>query len=89
MLNCGDTPRGSWSSLDLRQSQHDPLLPHLLDRVYPDTVEQINEQKRLEDRQVIICKTQKITYQLQATNYQFKKLKNTFFKLNYLTLQLK
>lgn len=46
-----DTPRGSWASLDLRHSQHDPLLPGLLDRVCPETVDQLNEQKRLEDRQ--------------------------------------
>lgn len=47
-----DTPRGSWASLDLRHSQHDPLLPNLLDRVNPETVDQVNEQKRSEDRQV-------------------------------------
>lgn len=52
LSNCGDTPRGSWASLDLRHSQHDPLLPSLLDRVCPETIDQMNEQKRLEDRQV-------------------------------------
>ncbi|KAF7997149.1 hypothetical protein HCN44_005426 [Aphidius gifuensis] len=46
-----DTPRGSWASLDLRHSQHDPLLPGLLDRVCPETIDQMNEQKRCEDRQ--------------------------------------
>lgn len=40
--------------MDLRHSQHDPLLPTLLDRVCPETIDQINEQKRSEDRQVII-----------------------------------
>ncbi|KAG7203876.1 hypothetical protein KM043_017930 [Ampulex compressa] len=50
----GDTPRGSWASLDLRHSQHDPLLPNLLDRVCPETADQMNEQKRLEDRQEAI-----------------------------------
>lgn len=52
LSNCGDTPRGSWASLDLRHSQHDPLLPSLLDRVCPETIDQMNEQKRSEDRQV-------------------------------------
>ncbi|XP_061934172.1 dedicator of cytokinesis protein 7 isoform X2 [Apis cerana] len=51
LSNCGDTPRGSWASLDLRHSQHDPLLPSLLDRVCPETIDQMNEQKRSEDRQ--------------------------------------
>ncbi|XP_058798618.1 dedicator of cytokinesis protein 7 [Phymastichus coffea] len=46
-----ETPRGSWASLDLRHSQHDPLLPNLLDRVCPETIDQVNEQKRSEDRQ--------------------------------------
>ncbi|XP_014207564.1 dedicator of cytokinesis protein 7 [Copidosoma floridanum] len=46
-----ETPRGSWASLDLRHSQHDPLLPSILDRVSPETLDQINEQKRSEDRQ--------------------------------------
>lgn len=52
LSNSGDTPRGSWASLDLRHSQHDPLLPSLLDRVCLETIDQMNEQKRLEDRQV-------------------------------------
>jgi len=55
LSNCGDTPRGSWASLDLRHSQHDPLLPSLLDRVCLETIDQMNEQKRLEDRQVNNC----------------------------------
>lgn len=38
--------------MDLRHSQHDPLLPSLLDRVCPETIDQMNEQKRSEDRQV-------------------------------------
>ncbi|XP_011297900.1 dedicator of cytokinesis protein 7 [Fopius arisanus] len=50
-LSCAETPRGSWASLDLRHSQHDPLLPGILDRVCPETVDQVNEQKRCEDRQ--------------------------------------
>lgn len=49
--NSTDTTRGSWASLDLRHSQHDPLLPGLLDRVCPEIIDQLNEQKRLEDRQ--------------------------------------
>ncbi|XP_008560858.1 dedicator of cytokinesis protein 7 [Microplitis demolitor] len=51
LSNSLDTPRGSWASLDLRHSQHDPLLPGLLDRVSPETIDQINQQKRSEDRQ--------------------------------------
>ncbi|KAL7303214.1 hypothetical protein TKK_0004415 [Trichogramma kaykai] len=53
LSQCGsqDTPRGSWASLDLRHSQHDPLLPGVLDRVTPEKLDQINEQKRLDDRQ--------------------------------------
>lgn len=50
--NCGSTPRGSWASLDLRHSQHDPLFPNILERICPEIVDQLNEQKRLEDRQV-------------------------------------
>lgn len=49
--NCGSTPRGSWASLDLRHSQHDPLFPNILERICPEIVDQLNEQKRLEDRQ--------------------------------------
>ncbi|KAK0179557.1 hypothetical protein PV327_005299 [Microctonus hyperodae] len=49
--NSIDTTRGSWASLDLRHSQHDPLLPGLLDRVCPEIIDQLNEQKRSEDRQ--------------------------------------
>lgn len=52
LSSSGETPRGSWASLDLRHSQHDPLLPSLLDRVCLETIDQMNEQKRLEDRQV-------------------------------------
>lgn len=54
LSSSADTPRGSWASLDLRHSQHDPLLPGLLDRVCPETIDLNNEQKRSEDRQVNI-----------------------------------
>ncbi|KAL1374744.1 hypothetical protein pipiens_004834 [Culex pipiens pipiens] len=50
---CTDTltPRGSWASFDLRSSVNDPLIPGLLDRVAPETIDQSNESKRLEERQ--------------------------------------
>lgn len=46
------TPRGSWASFDLRSSVHDPLLPGLLERQSAETIDQVNESKRHEDRQV-------------------------------------
>ncbi|XP_042203401.1 dedicator of cytokinesis protein 7-like isoform X8 [Homarus americanus] len=48
-----DTPRGSWASsvFDLRNSVADPLLPSLLSRVPLDTVDNNNQQARLENRQ--------------------------------------
>lgn len=45
------TPRGSWASFDLRSSVHDPLLPGLLERQYSETIDQMNEGKRSEERQ--------------------------------------
>ncbi|XP_069184983.1 dedicator of cytokinesis protein 7 isoform X8 [Procambarus clarkii] len=48
-----DTPRGSWASsvFDLRNSVADPLLPSLLSRIPLDTVDNNNQQARLENRQ--------------------------------------
>ncbi|KAK7862685.1 hypothetical protein R5R35_000927 [Gryllus longicercus] len=46
-----DTPRGSWASFDLRNSVSDMLIPSLLERVPPETIDQLNEARRLEDRQ--------------------------------------
>ncbi|XP_068201997.1 dedicator of cytokinesis protein 7 isoform X2 [Palaemon carinicauda] len=48
-----DTPRGSWASseFDLRNSMADSLLPSLLSRIPPDTVDSNNQQSRLENRQ--------------------------------------
>jgi dedicator of cytokinesis protein 6/7/8 len=45
------TPRGSWASFDLRSSVNDPLIPGLLDRVQPETIDQANEHRRMEERQ--------------------------------------
>ncbi|XP_053694976.1 dedicator of cytokinesis protein 7 [Sabethes cyaneus] len=50
---CTDTltPRGSWASFDLRSSVNDPLIPGLLERSAPETIDQSNECRRLEERQ--------------------------------------
>jgi hypothetical protein len=47
-----DTPRGSWASFDLRNSVSDQLIPSLLERVAPETIDQLNEVRRQEERQV-------------------------------------
>lgn len=44
------TPRGSWASFDLRNSQPDAPVAGLLDVVNPDTVDSLNELKRSEKR---------------------------------------
>lgn len=49
-----DTPRGSWASFDLRNSVSDPLIPSLLERVPPETIDQLNEVRRQEERQVCL-----------------------------------
>lgn len=51
--SCTDTltPRNSWASFDLRNSVGDPLIPELLERTPPDTVDQLNESRRQEERQ--------------------------------------
>lgn len=51
--SCTDTltPRGSWASFDLRSSVNDPLLPGLLDRQAPETIDVANERRRAEERQ--------------------------------------
>ncbi|XP_066997234.1 dedicator of cytokinesis protein 7 [Anabrus simplex] len=46
-----DTPRGSWASFDLRNSVSDMLIPSLLERIPPETIDQLNEARRLEERQ--------------------------------------
>lgn len=53
MSSCTDTltPRGSWASFDLRNSVNDPLLPGLLDRVPVETIDQLNEKRRADERQ--------------------------------------
>lgn len=56
------TPRGSWASFDLRSSVNDPLIPGLLDRVPAETIDQLNDKRRAEDRQdSIFTLTQEIT----------------------------
>ncbi|KAH8283104.1 hypothetical protein KR054_012188, partial [Drosophila jambulina] len=54
--SCTDTltPRGSWASFDLRRSVNDPLIPNLLDNVPPEQIDQTNEARRQEDRQVAL-----------------------------------
>lgn len=49
----GDTPRGSWTSsvFDLRNSQSDPLIRSLLDRIPVDQIDKVNENNRHEARQ--------------------------------------
>ena len=48
-----DTPRGSWASsiFDLRNSQSDPMLPNLLERINPDEMDQYNLAQRHLSRQ--------------------------------------
>ncbi|XP_075219096.1 dedicator of cytokinesis [Lycorma delicatula] len=46
-----DVPRGSWASFDLLNCVSDPLMPPLLERIPPDTIDQINQAKRQQDRQ--------------------------------------
>ncbi|KAJ9574920.1 hypothetical protein L9F63_007939, partial [Diploptera punctata] len=46
-----DTPRGSWASFDLRNSVSDPPIPSLLERVPPETIDQLNEVRRQDERQ--------------------------------------
>ncbi|CAG2058194.1 unnamed protein product [Timema podura] len=50
-IQSADTPRGSWASFDLRNSVNDQLILALLERVPPETVDQLNEVRRLEQRQ--------------------------------------
>ena len=48
-----DTPRNSWASsiFDLKNSQADNLLTHLLDRAQPEDVDFHNEEQRMLNRQ--------------------------------------
>lgn len=52
-LSC-DTYRSSWASFDLLNSVNDPLMLPLLNNMSHSTVDQMNERKRREGRQVII-----------------------------------
>lgn len=47
-----DTPRGSWASsiFDLKQSQADPILKNLFDRIPSEDVDRNNEMLRQQDR---------------------------------------
>jgi hypothetical protein len=49
-----DTPRGSWASFDLRNSVSDSLIPSLPERVPPETIDQLDEVRRQEGRQVCL-----------------------------------
>ncbi|XP_021924154.1 dedicator of cytokinesis protein 6 isoform X3 [Zootermopsis nevadensis] len=50
-VHSADTPRGSWASFDLRNSVCDPLIPSLLERIPPETIDQLNEVRRQQERQ--------------------------------------
>lgn len=54
LRNAVETPRGSWASFDLRNSVSDALLSELLQKNPPETIDSLNEIRRLEDRQVMI-----------------------------------
>ncbi|CAG0892792.1 unnamed protein product, partial [Darwinula stevensoni] len=49
----GQTPRGSWASsiFDLRNSESDPLIPPILERLPPETLDESNSRQRTEKRQ--------------------------------------
>ncbi|RUS71322.1 hypothetical protein EGW08_020919, partial [Elysia chlorotica] len=51
-IHMNETPRGSWASsiFDLKQSQADPLLPNLFDRISYDDVDRNNENLRQQCR---------------------------------------
>ncbi|XP_076870999.1 dedicator of cytokinesis protein 7 isoform X27 [Brachyhypopomus gauderio] len=51
-MSIDDTPRGSWacSIFDLKNSQPDALLPHLLDRAPNDEIDRHNEEHRKANR---------------------------------------
>uniref|UniRef100_A0A671SYZ5 Dedicator of cytokinesis protein 7-like n=1 Tax=Sinocyclocheilus anshuiensis TaxID=1608454 RepID=A0A671SYZ5_9TELE len=51
-MSIDDTPRGSWacSIFDLKNSQPDALLPHLLDRVPNEEIDHHNEDQRKSNR---------------------------------------
>ncbi|KAB5584333.1 hypothetical protein PHYPO_G00106220 [Pangasianodon hypophthalmus] len=51
-MSIDDTPRGSWacSIFDLKNSQPDALLPHLLDRVPNEEIDRHNEEQRKGNR---------------------------------------
>lgn len=52
-IHMSDTPRGSWASsiFDLKNSQADPLLPNLLDRIDPEEIDRMNDKQRELQRQ--------------------------------------
>ncbi|XP_064604400.1 dedicator of cytokinesis protein 7-like isoform X2 [Liolophura sinensis] len=52
-IHMSDTPRGSWASsiFDLKNSQADPLLPNLLDRIDPEEIDGMNDKQREQQRQ--------------------------------------
>ena len=55
-ITMNDTPRGSWASsiFDLRNSQSDPMLPNLLERINPEEMDQHNLAQRHLNRQDVI-----------------------------------
>lgn len=52
-VSLSDTPRGSWASsdFDLRNSASDSLIPSLLERAPIEEVDNLNEVRRMDNRQ--------------------------------------
>ncbi|XP_063219662.1 dedicator of cytokinesis protein 7 [Bacillus rossius redtenbacheri] len=53
-INSIDVPRGSWASFDLRNSVSDQLITTLLEQVPPETMDQLNEACRQDQRQDVL-----------------------------------
>lgn len=55
-MQMSDTPRGSWASsiFDLKQSQADPLVKSLFDRIPAEDVDRNNDNQRKQNRQASI-----------------------------------
>lgn len=61
-----DMPRGSWASFDLINSVNDPLIPPLLERIPPETIDQLNQEKRQKNRQDALFSLYPAQYQDEA-----------------------
>ena len=81
-LTMNDTPRGSWASsiFDLRNSQSDPMLPNLLERINPDEMDQHNLAQRHLSRQDAIFslyRNQPIVSVVLSTSLNFNRVLTT------------